>query len=114
MSNGKQGRLGQDMKRVLIEIIGELKDPRVNKGLLTVTRVTVSPDLTTAKAYISVLGDRDDATRKAVEGLKCAAGHIRSEISRRMHIRRSPEFVFVADDGAAYAAHINDVIEGLK
>ena len=37
-----------------------------------------------------------------------------TEISRRMHIRKAPRFVFCADDGAAYAAHINELLAGLE
>ena len=39
-----------------------------------------------------------------------AAGHVRSEIAKRMHIRKSPAFRFIEDDGAAYAAHINKIL----
>ena len=48
--------MAQDMKRELIAIIGEMKDPRVSGGLLTVTRLDVTPDLDVAKVYISVMG----------------------------------------------------------
>ena len=48
--------MAQDMKRELIAIIGEMKDPRVTGGLLTVTRLDVTPDLDQAKVYISVMG----------------------------------------------------------
>ena len=102
------GRLAEDMKRELIDIISHMKDPRVN-GLLTVMRVEVTPDLDTAKVYVSVLGE-EDAPKKAVEALNHAAGHVRSEIAKRMHIRKSPFFRFIEDDGAAYAAHINKIL----
>ena len=49
-----------------------------------------------------------------VKALNQASGHIRTEVSRRMHIRKAPRFVFVADDGAAYAAHINEMLRGLE
>ena len=48
-----------------------------------------------------------------MQALNHAAGHVRSEIAARMHIRKTPEFRFIADDGARYAAHINDVIARL-
>ena len=49
-----------------------------------------------------------------VKALNQASGHIRTEVSRRMHIRKAPRYVFVEDDdGAAYAAHINEVLRGL-
>lgn len=115
MSNAKHGRLNEDMKRALITIIGELKDPRL-QGFLTVTRVEVTEDLSCAKVHISVLdGSRsEEATDEAVTALKRAAGHIRGEVSRRMHIRKAPELLFMPDGGAAYAARINEMLEELK
>ena len=56
MSQKNMGRLAQDMKRELIAIIGRLKDPRLEGGLLTVTRLDVTPDLDVAKVYVSVMG----------------------------------------------------------
>ena len=111
MPSKNQGRLAQDMKREVIGVIGQMKDPRLAGGLLTVTRLSVTQDLDLAKVYVSVLGGD---TAGAVAALNRAAGHVRSEISRRMHIRKSPRFVFCEDDGAAYAAHINQLIAGLQ
>ena len=108
-----QGRLAQDMKRELIGIIGQMKDPRLAAGLLTVTRLEVTSDLDQARVFVSVLGEKD-AARGAVEALNRAAGHVRTEISRRMHIRKAPRFVFVRDDSAAYAAHINELLADLE
>ena len=65
------GRLAQDMKRELIAIIGRLKDPRLEGGLLTVTRLDVTPDLDVAKVYVSVMG-RPDGPKPAIEALTSA------------------------------------------
>ena len=109
MPNPKnQGRLAQDMKRELIGIVGQMKDPRLAEGLLTITRLDVTQDLDQARVFVSVLGNEE-----AVTALNRAAGHVRTEISRRMHIRKAPRFVFLRDDGAAYAAHINELLAGL-
>ena len=105
------GRLNEDMKRELIDIIGGMKDPRLKGGLLTITRVEAAPDLSIAKVYVSMMGDND--TNAVVEALDKAKGHVRSEIASRMHIRRSPELQFIADGHAAYAAHINDLLKQL-
>ena len=113
MPTKNHGRMAQDMKREIIAIIGEMKDPRVNGGLLTVTRLDVTPDLDQAKVYISVMG-REGGPEPVVKALNKASGHVRTEVSRRMHIRKAPEFRFVADDGAKYAAHINELIAGLE
>lgn len=112
MPSKNHGRMAQDMKRELIAVIGEMKDPRVAGGLLTVTRLEVTPDLDCAKVYISVLG-REGGPQPVVKALNKASGHVRTEISRRMHIRKAPRFVFVPDDGAAYAAHINALLQDL-
>ena len=113
MSEKNMGRLAQDMKRELIAIIGGMKDPRITGGLLTVTRLDVTPDLDVAKVYISVMG-REGGCAPVVKALNKASGHIRTEISRRMHIRKAPRYIFVEDDGAAYAAHISEVLRGLE
>ena len=60
------GRLAQDMKREVIAIIGRLKDPRLEGGLLTVTRLDVTPDLDVAKVYVSVMG-REDGPKRSEE-----------------------------------------------
>ena len=93
MPSKNHGRMAQDMKRELIAIIGEMKDPRVSGGLLTVTRLDVTPDLDVAKVYISVMG---------------------REVSRRMHIRKAPRFVFTKDDSAAYAVHIDQLLQDIE
>lgn len=105
------GRLNADLKRELIDIVGEMKDPRLKGGLLTITRVEAAPDLSSAKVYVSVMGGEDPAA--AVAALDSAKGHVRSEIASRMHIRRAPEFAFIQDDNAAYAAHINELLKDL-
>lgn len=113
MSQSKNmARLTEDMKRELIAIIGEMKDPRV-QGFLTVMRLEVAPDCSSAKVYLSVLG-KENATAEAVDALNRATGHVRSEIAKRMHIRKAPEFRFIGDDGAAYASHINAVLASLE
>ena len=50
------------------------------------------------------------AKRPTVLVVVIVVGHVRTEVSRRMHIRKAPRFVFVKDEGAAYAAHINKLL----
>ncbi len=74
MPSKNHGRMAQDMKRELIAIIGEMKDPRVSGGLLTVTRLDVTPDLDVAKVYISVMG-REGGADPVVKALNKAKPH---------------------------------------
>ena len=72
----------------------EVRDPRV--GLATVTAVETSPELDHAKVYITTLGD--DAERAEVlAGLKSAAPFVRSQLSKRLQMRRVPELHFEID-----------------
>ena len=109
MPTKNHGRMAQDMKREIIAIIGEMKDPRVTGGLMPVNRLDVTPALEQATVNIGVVG-REGGPEPVVKALNKASGHVRTEVSRRMHIRKAPRFVFVKDEGAAYAAHINQLL----
>ena len=112
MPTKNHGRMAQDMKRELIAIIGEMKDPRVTGGLLTVTRLDVTPDLDQAKVYISVLDK--DKSKDTLKGLKSAGGFLRREIGSRLQLRYTPELVFEEDDSIAYGAHMYDLLRSLE
>ncbi len=112
MSSTKNARLNEDIKRELILIIQGMKDPRLD-CLWTVMRVETSPDLTDAKVHVSVLED-DKKCDTVLKVLNDANGYIRGELSKRLHIRRSPRFVFVRDQGAAYARKIDRIIKEIK
>ncbi len=112
MASTRNERLNEDIKREIISIISQMKDPRLD-CFLTVMRVETAPDLTNAKVYISVL-DGEDKCEAAVKVLNKSQGFIRGELSKRLHIKRSPEFNFVKDDGAAYAQRINDIIRDIN
>ncbi len=115
MPAGKNlGRLNQDLKREIIRIVGGMKDPRLTKGLVTITRVETAPDLSSAKVYVSVMDKEEGAAAPVVAALEKAKGHVRSEISAQMHIRRAPELFFIEDDSAAYADHINQMLRRLN
>lgn len=112
MASTKVERLNEDIKRELISIVSHMKDPRLD-CFLTIMRVETSPDLTDAKVHVSVL-EGDEACDNAIKALNKGQGYIRGELSRRLHIRRSPEFVFVKDEGAAYAQKINEILREIK
>jgi len=92
-------------------ISSELKDPRI--GFTTVTRVELSADLQHARIWVSVLGS-EEAQRETLAGLGSATGYVRHEISRRLRMRRLPEFVFVLDRGPEEAARIDTLLQQLR
>ena len=108
MAKKRVARLNEQMKRELIALLRfEVRDPRI--GNVTVTDVEVAPDLYHAKVYVSVVGEADEQER-ALEGLRAAAGYLRGEIGRRMHIRRAPELHFTLDETLAHAMHIEKLL----
>ena len=87
-------RISEDIKREIVSIMRELKDPRIS-DMLTVVKVDVSGDLSYAKVYISAI---DESAKKSVKGLESAQGYIRKQLGTRLHLRKSPELKFIADD----------------
>ncbi len=97
MAGFRINRVSEDIKREIIAVIRELKDPRVMGKMLTVVRVEVSSDASYAKVYVSDFTGIEGA-KEAVKGLTAATGFIRHEIGAKLHLRKTPELKFVADD----------------
>ena len=74
----------------------ELNDPRI-RGLLTVTRVEVSPDLRLAKVYVSVLGNQGEAN-STLAALRHGAGHLQSLLKKHLEFRICPILDFRLDE----------------
>ena len=102
-------RISEDIKREIISIMRELKDPRIS-GMLTVVKVEVSGDLSYAKVYISAM-EGIEAAKSSVKGLESAGGYIRKQLGSRLHLRKSPELRFIADDSIAKGM---DLFEKIK
>ncbi|HKW38787.1 MAG TPA: 30S ribosome-binding factor RbfA [Burkholderiales bacterium] len=109
-------RVADQIQRELSELLrSELKDPRV--GMITLTGVEVSPDLAHARIFFTSLGEADALTRTE-EGLKRAAGFLRSELGHRLKLRVTPEIRFVYDGsverGVRLSKLIDDAVSGKK
>ena len=112
MPSHRSGRINEDVKRELTDILRTVKDPRVS-GMLTVVRVEVSSDLSYATARISAMEGIDQA-RQSVKGLTAASGYIRRQLGQRLQLRKVPEFRFVADDSIEYSADIARILKDLE
>ncbi|CAN5298770.1 MAG: 30S ribosome-binding factor RbfA [Gemmatimonadetes bacterium] len=88
-------RINELLREELSVLIrSEVRDPRV--GLATITAVETSPELDHARVYISTLGE-DDEKQEILAGLQSAAGFLRGQLGRRLHLRRIPELHFAID-----------------
>ncbi|HET7616136.1 MAG TPA: 30S ribosome-binding factor RbfA [Bacillales bacterium] len=111
MSNLRANRIAEQMKKELGDIIGrKLKDPRV--GFVTVTDVEVTGDLQLAKIFLTVLGD-EGKKEDTLNGLEKAKGFIRSEIGKRIRLRKTPELTFRWDHSFEHGARIDELLHDL-
>ncbi len=113
MAGYRINRVSEDIKREAIAVIRELKDPRVLDKLLTVVRVEVSSDASFAKIYISAI-EGYDVAKEAVKGLTNATGFVRREIGQRLHLRKTPEIKFIADDSIEHGMNIVKMMDDLR
>ena len=106
----KNIRINEEVMRELSNIIrGEIKDPRINP-MTSVVAVEVAPDLKTAKAYISVLGD-EKSQQDTIAGLRSAEGFIRRRLAKSVNLRNTPEIKFVLDQSIEYGIHMSKMID---
>ena len=111
MASNKLARINDDIQLALSRMLREIKDPRVQQGMLSVTRVETTGDLRYAKVWLSVLGMSDEKEFK--KGLKSASGWLRRELGSSVKLRYTPELVFEVDHSIEYGAHISQVISSL-
>ena len=111
MASNRIGRINDEIRRELSDILRSVKDPRVSQSMLTITHVDTTSDLRYSRIYISALnGDEKEVLR----GLKSAAGFLRRELGARLKLRYTPELQFMMDDSIAYGAHILDMLHNVK
>ena len=89
-------------------IMRDLRDPRL-EGLISLTRVEVTPDLSNARIFVSVMSETTDP-KEALKALQSASGYLHKELVHRLELRKVPFLNFRLDtsiaEGAAVLAHI--------
>jgi ribosome-binding factor A len=105
-------QVGETLRQVITDaLVREVRDPRV--GFVTVTAVLVTNELSHARVLVSVPGEDADKER-ALEGLKSAAGFLRSRAARALTTRTVPELHFELDKGLEHAARINQLLDTIR
>lgn len=111
MPSNKLARINDDIQRVMSSLLREIKDPRVNQGMISVTRVETTGDLRYSKIWLSVMGMQNEKDFK--KGIKSASGWLRRELGNSLKLRNTPELSFEIDHSIEYGAHINELISSL-
>ncbi len=107
---------GPRMRRineVLREVVGaaissDLSDPRI--GFVTVTAVETSPDLRTAKVFVSVLGSEEERAA-TLSGLRSSRGVMQAQIAAETRMKRTPTLTFHYDDTIAQGVRISQLLD---
>lgn len=110
--NNRLDRVNEELKKTISNVLTfELQNSKVT-GMVSVTKVRVTPDFRYAKVYVSLLNSKSNT--KTMEGLKESAGYIRSQIAKTMNLRVTPELSFEIDDSMEYGAKIDKILNELK
>ncbi|UCE31265.1 MAG: 30S ribosome-binding factor RbfA [Burkholderiales bacterium] len=103
-------RIADQIQRELAELIArEVKDPRV--GMVTLTGVDLTPDYAHATVWFTVMPSDPESVEQTLDGLRHAAGFLRSQIGRRVRIHTTPELRFAHDTTVERGMEIDRLIE---
>lgn len=109
--SGRIRKVESQLKEIVGEEIATLSDPRI-RGLVTVTGVRVSPDLSTATVFYSVLSDED--LEGAREGLQSAAGRIQGVVGAQTRLKRTPRLHFEPDPAVENVDRIEAALKEIR
>ena len=112
MASNRIGRINEEIQKELANLIRNLKDPRVQDTMISITHVETTPDLRYAKVYVSFL--QEERAKDALKGLKSAGGYLRRELGRALQLRYTPELVWELDDSITYGAKMLKLINSLE
>lgn len=107
-------RINEEMRSAIASLLmTELKDPRLQHGLVTVTQVEVSKDLHNAQVWVSVYGTEQQAS-DAIEALNHSAGFLRHLLGERIVLKYIPTLHFRFDNSEVYADKINRLLKQIE
>ena len=103
-------RINSLMRQVISELLQrEMKDPRLS-AMVSITEVCTSPDLKYAKVFVSHIGTEEER-KETLHILSAASGFLRSELAKRLKLRRVPELSFAWDNSIERGDHILRLID---
>ena len=112
MASNRIGRINEEIQKELASLIRNLKDPRVQDTMISITHVETTPDLRYAKVYVSFL--QEEKANDALKGLKSAGGYLRRELGSALNLRYTPELTWALDDSITYGVKMMKLINSLE
>ncbi len=111
-NSNRMNRINEELKKEVSNIINyDLKNPHLEGGLISVTKVITTPDLRFARVYVSMINVK--SKKEALAILKKSAGFIRTEVARKVNLRTTPEFIFLFDESIEYGSRIDSIIKDI-
>ena len=111
-NEARLGRVNEELMKAISHIITyELKNPDVT-GMISVTRVKVTPDLKYAKVYVSILNPK--SVEETMKSLKESEGFIRSQVAKTVNLRITPELAFEYDDSIEHGEKIDNILKQIS
>ena len=111
MASNRIATINQEIQKELSALLRNVKDPRVQDCMISITRVETTPDLRFTKVYVSVL--QENRAADAMKGLASAAGWLRRQIAANLQLRHAPQIQWALDDSITYGARMLELINSL-
>lgn len=113
MASVRPDRVGAEIQAAVADLFirGDIHDPRV--GFITITGVKVSPDLSVAQVFYSMMGT-DEQKAQTQQGLDAAKTYVRREVTKRVKLRISPEVFFTFDASLEEGDKIERLLKQVK
>ena len=111
-NEARLGRINEELKKELSKVITfELKNPDVT-GMVSVTKVKITPDFKYAKVYVSLLNSKSNEI--TMQGLKDSAGFLRTQLANTVNLRITPQLVFELDDSIEHGEKIESILKEIN
>ncbi|MFN8472046.1 MAG: 30S ribosome-binding factor RbfA [Anaerolineae bacterium] len=107
----RQGRAAEMIQETLSVLLSQAADERLNT--IVITEAEVNQDLSAAKVWYTVNGDENDK-KAAQDGLKHAAGFLRTEVAETLDLRRAPTVTFHYDSDALRVERVMDIFNQIE
>ncbi|OVE78338.1 ribosome-binding factor A [bacterium F11] len=111
MASRRVARLNELIQQTVSRLALKLKDPQI--GFLTITGAEVSPDISFARIFYSVLGSEEDKKNTA-SALDRAKYHVRRELARLENLKKVPEIEFTYDETVERADRVSRLLNTIK
>ncbi len=110
----RQLRVGEELRHLISSTLlrQNFYDENLDNNNITITEVSMSPDLKNAKIFVMPLGGKNK--QNVINSLNKISGKIKKIISTNISLRQTPRLSFKIDETFEYAKNIYDILEKIK